>query len=130
MLDSNRLLVVAHPLLTGIGEAEIDRVIPKSRRTAGFDFVEIAPLRTTLAAQYDLDWAALQEVQEQLFAEKLRPHLEGRQQMAYFGLAPIPLAVHLGYRVQSTVKIDAYQRHHDRQDWSWTPSGRGSRADL
>jgi len=120
------LLVVAHPLLTGIGEAEIDRVIPKSRRTAGFDFVEIAPLRTTLAEQYDLDWAALQEVQEQLFAEKLRPHLEGRQQMAYFGLAPIPLAIHLGYRVQSTVKIDVYQRHHDRQDWSWTPSGRAS----
>lgn len=126
MHDSNRLLVVAHPLLTGIGQQEIDRAIPKQRRTAGFDFVEIAPLRTTLADQYDLDWAAVHEAQEQLFVEKLRPHLEGRGQLAYFGLAPVPLAIHLGYRVQSTVKIDVYQRHHDRQDWTWTSSGRAS----
>lgn len=126
MVDANRLLVVAHPLLTGIDHAEIDRAIPKQRRTAGFDFVEIAPLRTTLADQYDINWAVVQEEQEQQFVERLRPHLDGRKQMAYFGMAPIPLAIHLGYRVQSTVKIDVYQRHHDRQDWNWTPSGRAA----
>ncbi|HMY16529.1 MAG TPA: SAVED domain-containing protein [Polyangium sp.] len=126
MLDSKRLLVVAHPMLTGIGQAEIDRQIPKSPQAAGFDFVEIAPLRTSLADLYDLEWAAVHEAQEALFVEKLRPHLERRGQIAYFGLAPIPLAIHLGYRVQSTTKINVYQRHHDRQDWSWAPKNRAS----
>jgi len=126
MLDSNRLLVVTHPILTAIGDADVDRAIPKARRSAGFDYVELTPVRTTLAEEYDLDWAAVHAAQERLFIEKLRPHLEGREQLAYFGFAPVPLAIHLGYRVQSTIKIDVYQRHHGRQDWVWAPSGKSS----
>lgn len=126
MLGSNRLLVVTHPVLTAIGSADIDRAIPKSRRSAGFDFVEVAPMRTVLAEEYDLDWNAARDAQEKLFVEKLRPHLEGREQLAYFGFAPVPLAIHLGYRVQSTIKIDVYQRNHGRQDWVWAPTGKAS----
>lgn len=125
MLDSRRLLIVTHPVLTAIGDAEIDKAVSKSPTGVAFDYVKIAPVSTLLDEEYNLDWAAVHEAQERQFVEKLRPHLEGRERMAYFGLAPVPLAIHLGYRVQSTIKTDVYQRHHNRQDWAW-PADEGA----
>lgn len=125
MLDSRRLLVVTHPVLAAIPCTEIDKALANSP-SLGCEFVEIAPLRTTLDEQYDIDWAVVHRAQEQQFIEKLRPHLEGREQLAYFGFAPIPLAIHLGYRIQSGIRGDVYQRHHQRGDWLWSRKNKNS----
>ncbi|UQA57427.1 SAVED domain-containing protein [Polyangium aurulentum] len=121
MLDPNRLLVVSHPVLAAIGRDDIERAIPKRQRAGGWDHVEIAPLRTELGKSREIDWATALAEQERLFVQCLEPEIVGRQRLAYFGFAPIPLALHLGYRVERRIKVDVYQRHHGREDWVWAP---------
>lgn len=121
MPEPDRLLVVTHPVLAPIGHVEIMRALPASQSEAGWDHVEVAPVRTTLGDLYDLDWAAAHAAQEGVFEAHLKPLLVGRSSLAYFGFAPIPLALHLGYRVQGCLRIDVYQRHHIRQEWDWDP---------
>ncbi len=125
MLDSKRLLVVTHPVLAAIRQIEINKALAESTES-GLELVEVAPLRTTLEDQYDIDWTSAHRAQEQWFVDKLRPHLEGREQLAYFGFAPIPLAVHLGYRIQSGIQSNVFLRHHQREDWSWSPKSKAS----
>lgn len=45
------------------------------------------------------------------------PHL------SVFGLARLPLLVHLGSRIDDTVSTDVYQRHRVTESWSWPASG-------
>lgn len=121
MSDPNRLLVVSHPVLALIGRDEIEHAIPAPERTTGWDHVEISPVRAELGRLHELDWAAALAEQERLFAEQLRGEIAGRRRLSYFGFAPIPLALHLGYRVERCIKVDVYQRHHTRLDWAWVP---------
>lgn len=42
------------------------------------------------------------------------------KRLSVFALAPIPLLVHLGHELGDIECVDLYQRHRDRQDWTWT----------
>jgi hypothetical protein len=122
MPDPNRLLVVTHPVLGAITPKEIEGAIPKAERRGGWELVEIKPIDAKLGELHEIDWAAALAEQERQIAERLAGKLSGRQRLAYFGFAPIPLAFHLGYRIEHTSNIAVYQRHHERKDWSWVPS--------
>jgi hypothetical protein len=39
--------------------------------------------------------------------------------LSVFALAPVPLLVHLGHLLGDIARVDLYQRHRDRQDWTW-----------
>ncbi|MDI1480550.1 SAVED domain-containing protein [Polyangium sp. y55x31] len=121
MLDTNRLLVVTQPVLGAIGHDEIKRTLPRSQSAAGWESLEIAPIRATLGDSYELDWTALQAEQERLFDETMKPQLAERKGFAYFGFAPIPLAIHLGYLVENRFEIDLYQLNHSQSKWVYTP---------
>ena len=41
------------------------------------------------------------------------------KRLSVFALAPIPLLVHFGHLLGDVEYIDLYQRHRDRQDWTW-----------
>ncbi|MGK3960054.1 SAVED domain-containing protein [Sorangium sp. So ce118] len=120
MSDPSRLLVVSHPVLALIGCDEIEDAISDSDRTSGWDHIEIAPMRIQLGNSHEIDWAAALTAQERLFTERLRDEITSRKRLAYFGFAPIPLALHLGYRVERCIRVDVYQRHHFRRDWAWS----------
>lgn len=129
MADAGRLLVITQPILGPISAEDIGRAIPATKRPGSWDLREIAPVRTSLGDLREIDWAGCVAEQERLFAERLREEMPRRNRLAYFGLAPLPLAVHLGYRVERTRPIDVYQRHHQREDWRWPRTGT-SRAPL
>lgn len=120
MTDPSRLLVISHPVLGTIGHEEIKRAIPESLRSDGWDHVEIVPVRTELRSLHELDWGKALAEQERLFDERLRGKISGRPRLSYFGYAPIPLALHLGYLVERSVMLDVYQRHHLQNDWAWS----------
>ncbi|WP_438032114.1 SAVED domain-containing protein [Sorangium sp. So ce204] len=120
MSDPNRLLVVSHPVLASIGRDQIEHAIPASARAGGWDHMEISPVRAELGRLHELDWAAALAEQERLFAEQLRGEIAGRQRLAYFGFAPIPLAIHLGYRMTRSINVDVYQHNRFRFDWVWS----------
>lgn len=58
-------------------------------------------------------------------ADGVRPLLQrrvGRPQikcLSVFALAPVPLLVHFGHLLGDVAHVDLYQRHRDRQDWTW-----------
>ncbi len=39
--------------------------------------------------------------------------------LSVFALAPVPLLVHFGSLLGDMNRVDLYQRHRDRQDWTW-----------
>lgn len=43
--------------------------------------------------------------------------------VSVFGIAPIPLLVHLGAKLTNKVPSDFYQRHRDTEDWVWKTDG-------
>lgn len=122
MADASRLLVITQPILGPVSAGEIEGAIPASSRRGGWDPAEVAPVRASLGELGGLDWAGALAAQERLFEERLREQIPRRERLAYFGFAPIPLALHLGYRVERTRTIDVYQRHHRREDWCWSPA--------
>jgi V8-like Glu-specific endopeptidase len=122
MRDPSRLLVISHPVLGMIAREEIKQAIPEPLRPDGWELVEIAPLRAELGSLHELDWVKALAEQERLFDERLRAEVAGRSRLAYFGYAPIPLALHLGYLTSRGAKIDVYQRHHIHNDWAWPSS--------
>lgn len=129
MADEDRLLVVTHPVIGAIDEAEIVHAIPGLRERP-WRRVEIAPLRADHGSLHEIDWQSARAEQERLFERRLRAELRRRSCLAYFGLAPIPLAMHLGYRVRAEVRADVYQRHHERHDWRWAAEIRSKRRCL
>lgn len=39
--------------------------------------------------------------------------------IAAFALAPIPLLIHFGARLENKIPVQLFQRHRDTQDWRW-----------
>src|SRR5262245_17699062 len=105
MPDPDRLLVISHSVSANIDREEIAQALPDAQRAAGWDHVEIAPLRATRGMFHTIDWPLAQAEQERLFAERLESPIMERRRIAYLGFVPIPLALHLGYRVQRGIKV-------------------------
>ena len=43
--------------------------------------------------------------------------------ISLFALAPIPLLVYLGSQLSSKIPTDLYQRHRDKENWTWKTGG-------
>lgn len=84
--------------------------------------VRIAPLRIPRSAAHSMDFAAAQQAQSKLVETELRPLLRAHPQarVVYVGMAPIPLALHLGFLVSEMTPPLAFVRP-PRADW--LPSG-------
>lgn len=75
----------------------------------------------SLADTLHVDWRDLSRKQERLVAEQLEPVLREHPdyEVVYFGLAPVPLAIHLGSVVDRWRRVRVFQRHHKTRAWSW-----------
>jgi hypothetical protein len=58
-------------------------------------------------------------------ARLLEPGGEAEQtgHLSLFALGPIPLLVFLGSQLSNKVPVDVYQRHRDKENWTWKESG-------
>jgi hypothetical protein len=65
------------------------------------------------------DWAAAVEYQRQSVAEAVAKSRGLRPRFAVFSLAPIPLAIYLGFALSDRVDATAYQFHRHRRSWGW-----------
>ncbi len=114
--DNDGFVVLRHPVLAPIANGEVREVL---REGADWVDVRVEPTRLRLAELWEADWDALVAVQ----TEQVRNHeavLRAASRIAYFGMAPIPLAMHLGFLVERTVPTDVYQRHHTSERWGWS----------
>lgn len=120
MSDKVDVILLAHPVHADIPEDDMRAVVPETwivRRT-----VEVKPARLTFDATRSADWSALAREQTRQWRERVVPELEKYPgaTLVYFGLAPIPLALHLGSLTERLRKVAVYQRHHKTHSWAYS----------
>lgn len=118
---TDRLLILTHPVHVPIGDDDIATVIP-ARGLANWDHIQVKPLEKPLGDE--IDWPSVVSEQERIFTERVEPALKTHTHVGYFGVSPIPLALHLGYRVTNAYSFSLYHRYQEGGRWSWrlTPS--------
>lgn len=116
-MESDQItIVLLHSVLRPITEDEARDAITARGRQGTLLFVSVE-----LPWSTDPDWQGLRTVQERLFVELIQPRmrLHPDASVAYFGAAPVQLAMHLGFLVSTWTKVDVYQHHHAEKHWRW-----------
>lgn len=112
------VLIVTQPVIGVISDADTRAALDLRRPLAGR--IDIAPLQQ-LGTKLDVaNWAELADRQALLVRTRIEPALRASPtpQLAYFGLAPVPLAIHLGTKL-SLASVTVFQRDHKNESWRW-----------
>lgn len=117
--DVSRLIVLSHEVLQRHDEENLLAALPSWQRSKPRDFISILPERLSLEKLHEVNWSHVKTVQTRQFQNRLGKLLSTGSILSYFGAAPIPLAVHLGYLVGPWQKVEVYQHHHKRKNWLW-----------
>jgi hypothetical protein len=106
-----------------VTEAEALAALPMDVRASARDTITLDRVMMTQEELRGADWQDHRRAERDWFRQHLAPKLRAADgaALAYFGAAPIPLALHLGYLVSGWPRADAYLLHHVRKDWSWVP---------
>src|SRR5690349_15969958 len=109
------IIVVSHEVLGTIGHEEMLAAIPTEYRGLPRHHVSLTAVKTTLAELGDFDWITARNTQELEVKSKLLPLLEAHAgwRIQYFGAAPIPLAMALGFQLSKWTDVDTYQKLHE-----------------
>lgn len=85
----------------------------------------LQPVECSLAKAKDINWGEAEAAQARLVDGEMRQRLAQQPGLpwAYFGLAPVPLAMHLGFLVGRLRRGDVFQRSHDARTWRWNTTG-------
>jgi hypothetical protein len=123
------LILVGQPVHASIDE---DAMLPAlgpdeaacPRRVVVIDAKD--PCDTAVATQ---DWTLAEQAVRAEFDVKLREELDrdAAATLHYFGAAPIPAAMLLGFLVGSWARVVPHLRHHDSRDWLWPSRSDGER---
>jgi hypothetical protein len=67
----------------------------------------------------NVSWELAAQYQAEIVEDALRRSSELLPRFAVFSLAPIPLAIHLGYLFSDRVEVRPFQYNRDRNTWRW-----------
>lgn len=128
--DPNGILVLLHEVHGTIALADALAALPEEQRNWQREVCVLDAFRVELSASHALDWHVADRLLLQQLDDVLRPAQKRHPtwRIAYFGAAPIPLAMRLGQLLGDWERVDLYQRHHARGTWEWAPPG--ARAPL
>ncbi len=124
----NGLIVIQHEVLESISDLEIIDALSDDFKTLPRHTVSIQPKSFKLGEAMQQHWPSLLAEQERLFEEQLAPKLAEypTYEVLYFGLAPIPLAIHLGYKLGSLRGVQVFLKDHMNKNWKWRPVQAGT----
>ena len=111
-----------------------DLIAPISLRAVSEAMAPAAPfgapifIRPTYA-NAALPWTDAAQQQQHMIREVLEKGRELVPHFSVFSLAPIPLAVHLGFLLSDRVEVHYFQFDRDKRTWKW-PTGRQVKADT
>jgi len=120
--EPSEVIVVLHAVHDAIDEDVALAALPPGTRVRGC--VEVCPRRLALEVTPEVDWETLARDQRRTWDQEVEP-LRTRYPkagIAYFGLAPIPLAVQLGTLTERWPAVYVFQRRHDGER-SWLYAG-------
>lgn len=76
-----------------------------------------------------LPWTDAAQQQQHMVREVLEKGRELVPRFSVFSLAPIPLAVHLGFLLSDRVEVNHFQFDRNEKTWKW-PKGKQAKADT
>src|SRR4051812_18467469 len=115
------ILLLVQSQLASIHEKDILAALPEAQLKLPRVLIQIDAPQLNHGELDAVDWHDARLRQVRLFEERVMPALLAHPayRVAYFGLAPVPLAIHLGYLFGSMRAVDIYQLHHEDKDWRW-----------
>ncbi len=116
---SKSLLIVAHSGLDyHISKDECLDAL-KLSDDENINFIDFEIGKRKLSELYDLPFEQLALEQHRMFNELIEPLIKTSPDITivYFGLAPIPLALHLGFLFGNFSKFRFFQYHHSNKYW-------------
>lgn len=115
------ILLLSHPEQMPITQEEMAAALPASyqplpRVTLDLDMMEAARL-----ARRTRDWSAAQRELEERVRSEVRPLCEkhAHYRVVYFGSSPVPLAIHLGFLLETWQRVEVIPHHHAQRTWGW-----------
>lgn len=114
-----KVVLLLHSVHGEITSDEAHGAVPRSWRVCGE--AKVCPASLSLDATRGVDWHQLARLQRAEWEEKVRPLLKNHHpcSIAYFGLAPVPLAFHLGSLTEGWSGIHPFLRHHVTREWRY-----------
>ncbi|MFT5823453.1 MAG: hypothetical protein ACI8ZM_004714 [Crocinitomix sp.] len=117
-----KILAIVHDIHAYITDEVIYETLQKHYGQCHFEAIRFEELNIKLGDNSQLIWQTWKSQQSQYFEEIIEPAIQSdpERQVVYFGLAPIPLCMHLGYLIGDLKSVDVFQRHHKKDDyWHW-----------
>ncbi len=129
MTGSVGAILLGHPVCDTITEAEMVSALPDALGRDTRRCLLLGANRMPLADLAEANWAEAQRKELDQFNSQVKPVLTENPDasVCYFGLAPIPVAMYLGYLFGTTRALSAFQKHHVSQKWQGTVPPPGPR---
>ena len=115
MSNYTGLIIISHQTFEQVSREEILESLPDEWKGLDRKILEVKPIIKNLGKEEGLDWKSAARQQDVIWKNDILPILQTHQGygLVYFGLAHIPLALHLGYLMGSTRDCEIFQRHHE-----------------
>jgi serine/threonine protein kinase len=112
-------IAITQPILGLVRDDEIEQAT--GIHQAPVQRIDIAPMRQLGPKLVHPDWSSWADQQAAQVRTEVVPALRRNPtpQIAYFGLAPVPLAIHLGMQLSGLVPVSVYQRDHKHGRWGF-----------
>jgi len=116
------LIIIKHEFFQPITNEECISALPENWKSLDRQFISVAPATLRLENLYESDQVQIAMNQRKFFIESVEPKLRANAgyKILYFGLAPIPLAIDLGYQFHNFRDIEVFQLHHIEKTWYQT----------
>lgn len=118
------LLIITHEVFEPISKESIRAVLSEEELKFEPIYLSLDTVKVPYGQTKDFHWRSAMAEQRKWFEdeetqEKINHAKSVGNPILYFGKAPIPLAVHLGYLFNSWSAVRIYLWHPDKKDWSW-----------
>jgi hypothetical protein len=127
-MSGDRVILVTQPVLHPIDAAAMQLAMEPTFSRIVIERLALDAADLVHRAFDTEDWTEAEKKIRTLFKDVLAPVLDryAEAPLIYFGSAPIPAAVLLGFLIGTWRRVDARLRHHVRKDWSWTERSRSA----
>jgi hypothetical protein len=115
------LILLSQPEQLRIEPARMLEALPAAYRSLHHHVVELDMAEVAREALRTQDWSMAWRTLEERFRAEVAPLRDKYPdyQIVYFGSAPIPLAVLLGFLVETLQPVTVIPHHHTRRIWAW-----------
>lgn len=124
--SAEKIMLVSHDILFDSTEQSLISALPRSQQSLPRHLISVKPEVMSLKTLDEVSWGFVKRRQVAIFRDRIQPGLSSGTKLVYFGAAPIPLAMHLGYLVGAWQSVEVFQYHHSLKSWSWVPPSAGS----